>query len=371
MDPATVFCPNLKCAARGEVGKGNIGIKSQKEKRYKCKECRKTFSARKGTPYYRLRKAVDLVTLVVTLLAYGCPLQAIVAAFGLDERTVSKWRARAGEQCQGVHQYFVEKPRDLSQVQCDELRVKQQGQIVWMAMAIMVSTRLWLGGIISEHRDKALISTLMLKVRRCALLGKILISVDGLKAYVKATLRAFSEKIKSGHRGRPRLQLWKGLCIAQVIKQYEGRAVIGVKQRIKEGSSKRVKTLIRHSQGSGKVNTAFIERINATFRERFCCLIRKGRALARQTQTLHRGMYLVGTVYNFCSYHRSLTLNVDGETYKRTPAMAAGITSQCWTLGSLLSFAVPPPPWSPPKRRGPISKADKLKLQRWSTSAPI
>jgi hypothetical protein len=29
-----------------------------------------------------------LVIAVVTLLAYGCPLQAIVAAFGLDERTV-------------------------------------------------------------------------------------------------------------------------------------------------------------------------------------------------------------------------------------------------------------------------------------------
>ena len=27
----------------------------------------------------------------MTLLAHGCPLQAIVAAFGLNERTVARW----------------------------------------------------------------------------------------------------------------------------------------------------------------------------------------------------------------------------------------------------------------------------------------
>jgi len=30
MDPATVFCPNLVCHARGQIGQGNIGIHAQK-----------------------------------------------------------------------------------------------------------------------------------------------------------------------------------------------------------------------------------------------------------------------------------------------------------------------------------------------------
>ena len=42
-----------------------------------------------------LRKPVDLIVIVVTLLSYGCPVQAIVHAFGLDERTVADWRDRA------------------------------------------------------------------------------------------------------------------------------------------------------------------------------------------------------------------------------------------------------------------------------------
>jgi hypothetical protein len=35
-----------------------------------------------------LRKPMELIVIEVTLLAYGCPVQAIVHAYGLDERTV-------------------------------------------------------------------------------------------------------------------------------------------------------------------------------------------------------------------------------------------------------------------------------------------
>ena len=50
--------------------------------------CKKTFSATKDTAFYRIHKPQEeLVLMVLTLLAHGCPLQAIVAAFGLDGRT--------------------------------------------------------------------------------------------------------------------------------------------------------------------------------------------------------------------------------------------------------------------------------------------
>jgi hypothetical protein len=83
-----------------------------------------------------------MVVIVVTLLAHGCPRQAIVAAFGFEERTVADWWARAGQQGQVVQAHLVEPPRDLGQVQADEMRVKPQGGIVWMALAMMVKTRL-------------------------------------------------------------------------------------------------------------------------------------------------------------------------------------------------------------------------------------
>jgi hypothetical protein len=76
-----------------------------------------------------------LIVIVVTLLAYGCPIQAIVQAFGLDERTVAGWRDRAGTHCQQVHQAVVHQGQlDLVHVQADEIRVKGHKMIAWMGL---------------------------------------------------------------------------------------------------------------------------------------------------------------------------------------------------------------------------------------------
>ena len=114
MDPTTTFCPNRNCPARGQTGRGNIGIHSQKEQRFICHECHKTFSATTGTVFYRLRTAAETVSLVVTLRAHGCPVPALVAACGFDDRTVAAWWARSGRQGHAVHASLVEPPRGTS-----------------------------------------------------------------------------------------------------------------------------------------------------------------------------------------------------------------------------------------------------------------
>jgi transposase-like protein len=371
MDPQIVFCPNEDCPARGQVGKGNIGVHSQKDRRYMCHKCNRTFAETKGTPFYRLRTAKDNVVIVITLLAYGCPVQAIVMAFGLDERTVLSWQHRSGQHCQQVHQYLVEQPRNLGQVQADEIRVKMQGMIVWMAMAIQVQARLWLGGAVSQHRDRHLIRTLMQQVRRCARCRPLLFCVDGCRTYIDAIRKAFREPIP-GQVGRPRLRAWDGISIAQVVKQYACKRVVGVTRRIVQGTRVQIETLLQQTQGGGVINTAYIERLNATVRSRMVSLVRRGRTLARQIPTLHDGMYLVGTVYNFCTYHKSLRVpfylsHCRRRWLRRTPAIAAGITDHCWTVEELLSFHVPLPRWYPPKRRGRPSKAIKALVAQWCT----
>jgi transposase-like protein len=370
MDPQTVFCHNSACPARGQIGKGNIGVHSRKERRYKCHVCGETFSETKGTVFYRLRTAKDVVVLVVTLLAYGCPVQAVVVAFGLDERTVLDWQARAGQHCQGVHEHLVEQPRDLGQVQADEIRAKIQGRILWMAMALQVQTRLWLGGVLSTARDMNLIVTLMQKVRHSALCRSLLFCVDGCVAYVGAIRKVFREPIRNGKQGRPPLRPWDGIHIAQVVKQYAHKRVVAVARRIVQGTGAQIQALLQTSQGGGSINTAYIERLNATFRSRITALIRRGRALARQTASLHNAMYLLGTVYNFCTYHKSLRVplylpNDRRRWLRRTPAIAAGITDHLWTVEELLAFRVPPPPWRPPRRRGRPSNAIRSLVAQW------
>jgi IS1 family transposase len=297
----------------------------------------------------------------VTLMAHGCPLQAIVVAFGDDERTVACWLARAGVQGQTVQEHLVEQPRDLGQVQADEIRVKTQRGIVWMALAMMGRTRLWLAGEVSAHRDMPLMRQLIERVRRCAAHRPLLVCTDGLSAYIRAVRETFRDPVRTGTQGRPRLRPWRNLCIAQVVKRSAQRCVVAVERRIVDGTPARVETLRRRSPGDGVINTAYIERLHATFRERLASLTRRGRALARRMLTLQHGMYLIGTVDNFCTPHASLAHAGRGTT----PAMAAGITDHCWSVRELLSFHVPPPPWRPPTQRGRPSHALKRLIKRW------
>ena len=66
MNPQEIYCPIESCPAKRQFGKGNINIQDQKK-------------------------------IMVKLPAKGCPRQAIVFAFGLDERTVADWECPYGE----------------------------------------------------------------------------------------------------------------------------------------------------------------------------------------------------------------------------------------------------------------------------------
>jgi transposase-like protein len=373
MNPQELFCPNMACPARGQVGKGNIHVHSQKEKRCICEVCGQTFTTTRGTIFYRLRSDPQLVMWVIVLLAYGCPVQAIVKAFGLDERTVCDWQARAGKHCQQIHEHLVEnRQHDLEQVQADEIKVKTQKGTIWMALAIWVPTRLWMGGVISPKRDLDLIQALADKVRKMALCRPLLLAVDGLVSYVSAFRNAFRSKFprQEGETGRCKMISWQDIAIVQVVKQrVEG--ALNVERRIVQGAKDRVERLIQTTQGQGVINTAFIERLNATFRQRIDPLTRRTRTLAQRAETLLAGMYIVGCFYNFCDFHHSLRLKLSVGSFghrwvQRTPALAAGLTDHQWTPAELFNFKVPPARWKPPKQRGRPATAMLRLAQQWA-----
>ncbi|MDQ2887618.1 MAG: hypothetical protein M3Y39_16215 [Chloroflexota bacterium] len=149
-----------------------------------------------------LRTDEETVQRVIILLAYGCPLQAIVHAFGLDERTVAAWQKRAGMHCKYIQQEIVQQGKVKSQhIQADEIRAKGRSIIVWIALAMDVTSRLWLAGTVSEHRDRALIDLLLQRTRACCqIVHGLLVCTDGFAAYPNSIVRACARKSKKACR---------------------------------------------------------------------------------------------------------------------------------------------------------------------------
>jgi hypothetical protein len=334
-------------------------VHSQQGLRYWCRVCGQTFTASKGTGLYRLRRPASLFVQVVTLLAFGCPPAATVAAFGLDARTVAARHQRAGGHSEQVQQALVEQPHALAHVQADELRIKKQGGVVWIAMALAVASRLWLGAVVRVQRDGTLAELLARLVRRCMAPGPLVWSVDGWAPYVTAMLRVFRDPTHTGQRGRPPLRRWPGLALAQGLKHTTDRKrLVGITRQVVVGAAEQGAVCF----GEGVVNTAWIERLNATFRARLCALVRSGRALVRQVPTLHGAIYLTGTVYNFCTPHGTLSFQAHRPT---TPAMAAGLTDHCWPLEELLCWRIPPPRRQPARHRRRRLQQEQALIARW------
>ena len=79
---------------------------------------------------------------------------------------------------------------------------EKQGGIVWMALAMLVTTRLWLGGEVSEQRDLPLIRRL---IERGALQARcpLLVCTDGLVSYIRAMRETFRDPVTRGRRHGP------------------------------------------------------------------------------------------------------------------------------------------------------------------------
>ena len=340
MNPQEQVCPNPECKASGKAG--HIGVHSPKERRYRCHRCKKTFSETHGTALYRVKKPHELCATVVSLLAYGCPVQAIVATYHLDERTVWSWLERAGKQCQKMHEAeLAQAELELQQVQADELKIKTFLGVIWMGLIMMVGSRLWLGGVVSKSRDKNLVSRVFDFALRFGRAGDLLIGVDGLNLYLYVIPTVFK---RQWNWLEAQWQGWQ-TAVVQTLKQ-KGNKRGRIDCEIAWGDKDFIRKLIRRSQGHGWINSAYIERLNATFRSRMACIVRDGRAIIRHEDRLESWMWLVGSVYNWCTYHQSLAIELPVSErkrfwLKRTPAIAAQLADHRWTIAELLTWKRP------------------------------
>lgn len=330
LNPALMVCPHC-----GEAEQ--IGIHSQKERRFKCASCRRTFSERSGTPLFRLGYPSWVVVLVLALLAGGCPVPAIVFAFGIDERTVASWQRRAGEHGQRVQQEKVCQGQLAGeQIQSDELWVKSQFGPVWMATAMAVFSRLFIWGEVGIERNSHLVTPVVVKVAAALRPDQPFVWLtDGYSGWKKAIVKVLRQPRYTGQPGRPRLRLWPALHLVQVVKRKAAGHLASLEVRLGCGSWALAQQVVCQSQSQlGTFNTAYIERLNASFRTWIPALTRRSRTPARFRPQLVAALFWTGAVYNFCRVHATL---------EGTPAMAAGLTEAAWSVRDLLFCFQPRP----------------------------
>ncbi len=69
---------------------------------------------------------------------------------------------------------------------------------MWMGLALLIESRLWIADVVHHSRDRSLADRLLRQVRTCAhSVSQVLVCVDGWGAYPKAIVRAFRERVKT------------------------------------------------------------------------------------------------------------------------------------------------------------------------------
>jgi transposase InsO family protein len=136
--------------------------------------------------------------------------------------------------------------------------------------------------------------------------------------------------------------------------RYRRRKLVRVKHVMRLGTGEAFKAALQALGLSGRINTAFIERVNLTIRRGVAALARRTWATALQAPHLEAHVQWWLAYYHFVRPHGALRVVVAGQAGKispgrrryrqRTPAMAAGRTSHRWSTQYLLSCPLPAPP---------------------------
>jgi IS1 family transposase len=327
---------------------------------------------------YGKPRPAERIVRAVAAVAEGLGIRAVARVFEVDPNTVRAWLSEATDQLAAFSHHLLH-DLQVNHVQFDELcawvsesRAGQtRGAEVseplprsphWVWAAIDPVSKLLLALEVGE-RTLAMAQRLVHNVRQVLAPGCVpLFVTDGLKEYARALLTHFGHWVQlprrptKGPAPKPRWLPLPQLLYAQVVKTYRRRRLVGMRQRVVFGTLARVTHVL--APRGWHINTAFIERLNLTLRHHVAAVGRRVMTVAKSASGLRAQLHLYHTYYNFCLPHASLhrLLAHPQPTHgtgsaKRwrpcTPAMAAGLTDQVWSLRDVLLFRVPP--WPQPQ----------------------
>ncbi len=360
-------CPNPDCVYRAItdpaihalVGYGHHGRLDPIQDFY-CQACHRTpalaggareFSARRHTPLYRLRSPAARVAQVLHAIAEGLSPHSAARVFSLSEGTVRSWIARAGLHSRSLHDRLMRTPH-LTHVQLDELRLKIRGQIEadWLWVACDARTKI-IPAFTLGPRTQAMAHELLHEVAQRLAPGSLpIFSSEGLAHYFFALTAHFGEWTQALGEQRRVWTVNARLLYAQVVKRYRRRRIAEVRQQVVLGNPEEYRQALCAQGFSGRIQTAFIERLNLTIRRSLAGLARRSWSAAHSLSELALQFEWWRAVYHFARPHTSLRQplgSTPGQHARqrfrpRTPAQAAGLTNRRWTVLGVLSYPAPP-----------------------------
>jgi IS1 family transposase/transposase-like protein len=289
-------CPNLQCPYFGItdahihalVGDGKHG-QAEPIQTFRCQACRTTFSARRDTPLYRLKTPSHQVAMVLSALAEGLDASAAERVFGYRQPTFTSWLTRAGRHAEILHERsFCH--LWLPHLQLDELRTRLRNatQVLWLWLAMDPCTKI-VPVLRLGPRTQHMAHMVLHSLRQTLAPGCIpLFTSDGLNHYFYALTAHFGQWLTLACRGCHvrRWQVAPSLIYGQVKKSYRRRKLMRVSQVMRLGTEAALKAALQELGLSGRLNTAFIERVNLTVRHGVAALARRTWATSQQASQL-------------------------------------------------------------------------------------
>ena len=298
--------------------------KANQMQRYRCKQCRKTFSEEQNNPLGDMRIPIEKAELCLQLLLEGNSIRSTTRITGLHQVTILNLLVLAGEKCERL-MYDRIKGVAVKDVEADE---------IWGFVGMKKITRLRKGItdpfvgdaytfvgmerntklVLAWHmgqRDGANTEAFTEKLDR-ATSGRFQLTTDGFGAYPDAVSYSLGTRVD----------------YAMLIKVYDrGRDPEGEQKYSPPEVIETVTKVLIGNPDPSRICTSIVERGNLSIRTSVRRLTRLTNGFSKKWENLKAMMALYFAFYNFCRIHSSI---------RCTPAMESGITQHVWTIRDLL-----------------------------------
>ncbi len=316
----TQHCPRPHCPRSASVIRyGFYKTRSGKRRRYRCKNCGRTFCSTTATPYHRLQHRRSTFDEVAALSVEGISKSAIARVKALAWNTVDRWLEKAAECCRQFNRART-RGLDIRELQADEIRTfkGRKDRSTWIFTTIDVWSRLWPAALVGRRSYRNTRAVLR-DVRDRMLRGRtVFIVTDGFEYYPRVVCEIFGP-----------------MCLlGQVLKTRRNDRVVKVERRQAVGTPWKFDEALAISEDSAALNTSFVERLNLTIRQGSAYLARRSLSHARREDRLAGHIELLRCHYNFTRPHRALKYGSE----LRTPAMQAGLTNGPLTFRDIFSW---------------------------------